>query len=296
MLAWDAPQNSAHWPWYSPGASAVRTMRLTLPGIASRLPPSGGHPEAVDDVGGRRSRGSTGRPAGRWRSRGRDDAELRVLELPPPLVADDLHPEGVRRRRRPGSGRSPRTVGKAMNVRMTAGAIVQAISSRRARAPGGESRRGRAPGTAQMAGPGGGPDHEEDGRVPPEDLEEDPVRGPAEIGSGRQRGRRRVQQAAAGQQDGDGQGPESRDPGQPRAPESRFRFHMDAIGGARSVSAGNQPSANAGGLPARVRLSAWGSSRRVPIAVSEIGRRRDGSWRIGTAASPALRCGSGPSR
>src|SRR4026208_1452867 len=107
-------------------------MRVTLPGIASRFPPRRGTQKlwmtsvlAISRL--------TGRPAGRWRSvavtmpssgdrdshhhrgpapsvrraprpgggggagRG-DDAELRVPELPPPLVPDHLDAEGVLRR------------------------------------------------------------------------------------------------------------------------------------------------------------------------------------------------------
>src|SRR2546423_5114737 len=40
ILAWDRPQNSTHWPRYTPGRSADALMRLTLPGSTSCLPNS----------------------------------------------------------------------------------------------------------------------------------------------------------------------------------------------------------------------------------------------------------------
>ena len=39
---WDRPQNSVHWPKYTPGLSASSFHGLTLPGTASRLPLSAG--------------------------------------------------------------------------------------------------------------------------------------------------------------------------------------------------------------------------------------------------------------
>src|SRR3954451_23614895 len=38
MLAWERPQNSVHWPRYSPGSSASIHRGCTRPGTASRLP------------------------------------------------------------------------------------------------------------------------------------------------------------------------------------------------------------------------------------------------------------------
>ena len=42
MLAWEAPQNSAHCPEIVPIDSAVNMMRFTWPGIRSRFPPRAG--------------------------------------------------------------------------------------------------------------------------------------------------------------------------------------------------------------------------------------------------------------
>jgi len=42
MLACEVPQNSAHWPRYSPAVSAVKVSRFRRPGTTSRLPPSCG--------------------------------------------------------------------------------------------------------------------------------------------------------------------------------------------------------------------------------------------------------------
>ena len=169
------------------------------------------HPEAVDDVGAGDLEAH--RAAGRKvEIAGGDDPELRVLELPPPLVPDDLHPEGVLRRR--GLGPEDRRHGREGDE-------------------GQDDRRDEGPGDLEQRAAAHLPwdrlgvalpepddrdqeedlDHEEDGRVPSEDLDEDPVRGPAEVGSRRQRRRRRVQEAAAGQRETDGQRPESRDPG-----------------------------------------------------------------------------------
>ena len=42
MLVWERPQNSVHWPQYSPGCLACRFQFWTRPGTASRLPLSFG--------------------------------------------------------------------------------------------------------------------------------------------------------------------------------------------------------------------------------------------------------------
>ena len=67
MLAWQAPQNSAHWPQYSPTRSGVSTIRLTRPGTTSRLPPSCGTQKLWITSGPSRSR-TIGRPTGRCSS------------------------------------------------------------------------------------------------------------------------------------------------------------------------------------------------------------------------------------
>src|SRR5215210_5673203 len=41
MLAWEAPQNSVHWPMYSPGLSAENDMWLLRPGTTSVFPARG---------------------------------------------------------------------------------------------------------------------------------------------------------------------------------------------------------------------------------------------------------------
>ena len=206
-----------------------------------------GHPEAVDDVGAGDLEAH--RAAGREvEVAGGDDAELRVLELPPPLVPDDLHPEGVLRRR--GLRPEDRPHGREGDERQ---------DDRRDEGPDDLEQRA-APhlpwdrlGVA-LAEPDDRDQEEdlhyqEDRRVPPEDLHEDPVGGPAEVGSRRQRRRRRVQESAAGQHESDGQRPESRDPGRPHAPEGRFRSHVVVIEEVRPRNVGHQPSANARSLP-----------------------------------------------
>ena len=67
MLACEAPQNSAHWPQYSPGVSGVSVSRLSRPGTTSRLPPSCGT-QKLWITSGPSSVSWTGRPAGRWSS------------------------------------------------------------------------------------------------------------------------------------------------------------------------------------------------------------------------------------
>ena len=67
MLACEAPQNSAHWPQYSPGVSGVSVSRFRRPGTTSRLPPSCGT-QKLWITSGPSSVSWTGRPAGRWSS------------------------------------------------------------------------------------------------------------------------------------------------------------------------------------------------------------------------------------
>ncbi|PYP73586.1 MAG: hypothetical protein DMD41_05195 [Gemmatimonadetes bacterium] len=67
MLAWDAPQNSAHWPRRVSTESGRRTRRFVRPGMTSRLPPSPGAQKlwiTSADVSAR----ATVRPAGRCSS------------------------------------------------------------------------------------------------------------------------------------------------------------------------------------------------------------------------------------
>ncbi len=63
MLACETPQNSAHWPRYSPGVSAVNVSRFSRPGTTSRLPPSWGT-QKLWITSGPSSTSATGRPAG----------------------------------------------------------------------------------------------------------------------------------------------------------------------------------------------------------------------------------------
>ena len=63
MLAWDSPQNSAHWPVNVPTDSAVNVMRFTCPGIRSRLPPRLGAQKLWMTSAVEISR-TTGRPTG----------------------------------------------------------------------------------------------------------------------------------------------------------------------------------------------------------------------------------------
>jgi hypothetical protein len=42
MFAWDTPQNSAHWPGYTPAAAGASRIRVRWPGTVSRFPPRPG--------------------------------------------------------------------------------------------------------------------------------------------------------------------------------------------------------------------------------------------------------------
>ena len=42
MYACESPQNSVHWPRYTPGSSASMSSGCSRPGTASRLPLSAG--------------------------------------------------------------------------------------------------------------------------------------------------------------------------------------------------------------------------------------------------------------
>ena len=101
MLAWDSPQNSAHWPQYSPGSLASMRSGWTRFGHGVALAVQPGDPERVDDVAAGDLESSTGLPAGITISLAVTIGlpvgvlDRRVVELPPPLLADDGDLEGV---------------------------------------------------------------------------------------------------------------------------------------------------------------------------------------------------------
>ena len=221
-------------------AAELRALTVVLAGCVGRqhdarhaagdrvaLAPEPGDPEAVDDVGPRdlEAHRAPGRKVEIGRRR---DPEIRVLEFPPPLVPDHLHAKGVlrwrglrpedRRHRREGDeDQDQRREDCPGELQLEAAAHLRGDRLRVA-LPEPEDRD-----QEQRL------HHQEDRGVPPEDLEEDPMGDPREVGARHEGRRRRIEQAAAGQSEAEGQHPESRDTGRPRAPECRFRFHVAAV-------------------------------------------------------------------
>ena len=186
-------------------------------------------PEAVDDVGAGDLEAH--RAAGReMEVARRGHPEIRILELPPPLVPDDLDPERVLRGRGlgPEDRRDGRKGDERQDYRWDEGPrdLQDCIAPY---LPG--DRLGITLPEPEDRDQEEHLHHEEDRGVPAEDLEEDPVGGPAEVGARRERGGGGLQQAAAGQREADGHHTESYDPSEPRAPEGRSRFHVNAVGG-----------------------------------------------------------------
>ena len=87
------PQSSAHCPRNTPTRFAANHVVLTLPGIASILPPSAGiHHECTTSQSGAVTSKLDGAPLGRPEPVDRDDA-VRVAELPRELRAGHLDDE-----------------------------------------------------------------------------------------------------------------------------------------------------------------------------------------------------------
>ena len=127
MLACDWPQNSAHWPEYSPTESARNAMRVTCPGVASRLPASAGaqnewitSADVIDSC--------TGFPTGTCISFAVTIPRFEYLYSHHhwcPITSTFTASGGAS----PAVARMVRMVGTATRTRITAGASVQAISS-----------------------------------------------------------------------------------------------------------------------------------------------------------------------
>ena len=155
-------------------SSAVSTMRVTVPGIASRLPPSCGTQKLWMT--------SARLDLEAHRAAGREVELVRGGHARDPGTGTPTTTGGRSRLTRRASfggaawvRKIAATVGKAMNVRMTAGMTVHASSSDRVAAylPGDRLR-------VALPEPEDRDQeehlhHQEDRGVPPEDLEEDPV-------------------------------------------------------------------------------------------------------------------------
>src|SRR2546425_6226781 len=126
MLACDAPQNSAHLPEYSPTESARNAIRVTCPGVASRLPASAGtqnewitSAEVIDSC--------TGLPTGTCISFAVRIPRFGYLYSHHhwcPITSTLTASGGAS----PAVARMVRIVGTATSTRITAGASVQQIS------------------------------------------------------------------------------------------------------------------------------------------------------------------------
>ena len=162
---------------------------VRLAGDGVPLAPEGRRPEAVDHV--RRHQLDDHALARRQVEVGRGRRRRGRGRRTPTTTGDRSRaPAAHRRRAAPGCGRSPPTVGNAMNVRMIAGATVHPSSSFalprtwRGRASGSRSRK------RTIAQQERDRHHQEDRDVPPEDLQEDRVAEPGEVGDGLERGLR----------------------------------------------------------------------------------------------------------
>src|SRR5262245_59417648 len=98
MWACWVPQYSAHWPRYVPGSHGVSHITLRRFGMTSVLPASRGIQKLCATSADSNVRYVATR-AGTCSSFGHDP-EVRILELPPPLVADHAHVNRVGGRRR----------------------------------------------------------------------------------------------------------------------------------------------------------------------------------------------------